>query len=82
MLLSGSVSNNQITGIFYQAGHRDIQKGINFALWDWYFRGVSWREVMCTWSGIVESSTLISALYPAEDFMGDPLGIVLMCEMS
>lgn len=38
MVLSGSVSNNQITAIFYQAGHRDIQKDINLALWDWHFR--------------------------------------------
>lgn len=38
MVLSGSVSNNQITAIFYQAHHRDIQKGINLVLWDWYFR--------------------------------------------
>jgi len=38
MALSGSVSNNQVTAIFYQAGHRDIQKDINLALRDWYFR--------------------------------------------
>jgi hypothetical protein len=38
MVLSGSVSNNQITAIFYQADHRDIQKDINLALWNWYFR--------------------------------------------
>lgn len=38
MVLSGSVSNNQIIAILYQAGHRDIQKDINLALWDWYFR--------------------------------------------
>lgn len=38
MVLSGSFCNNQITAIFYQAGNRDIQKDINLALWDWYFR--------------------------------------------
>lgn len=38
MVLSGSISNNRITAIFYQPGHRDIQKDFNLALWDWYFR--------------------------------------------
>lgn len=48
MFLSGSVSNNQITAIFYQASHRDIQKGINFALWDWCFReGFLERSDVC-----------------------------------
>lgn len=62
MVLSGSVSNNQITAIFYQAGHRDIQKDISCALRDWYFREGSLEGSEVCWSADVGSSTLISAL--------------------
>ncbi len=40
MFLSGWISNNQITAIFYQVIHRDIQNGINLGIWDWYSAGL------------------------------------------
>jgi len=37
IVLSGRWSNHQITTIFYQAGHTDIQKDINLDMRDWSF---------------------------------------------
>jgi len=33
-------SKTSVTFIFYQAGHRDIQKDINLEMRDWSFRGL------------------------------------------
>ncbi len=65
MFLSGSVSNNQITAIFYQASYRNIQKAIGLAMQtgiSWYFREGFLEEEECAQSADIRSSTLIPAL--------------------